>query len=89
MIWLNGWLWVIAALVLAALELVVPGWVFMGLAGAVAVMGVLLLSEIWSAGLPLTLLATAILSGVVWFVLRRAVGIRRSQVRIWDRDIND
>lgn len=89
MMWLNGWLWIIAALILAALELVVPGWVFMGLAGAVAVMGVLLLTGIWSAGLPMTLLATAILSGVVWFILRRAVGVRSSQVRVWDRDIND
>ena len=89
MIWLNGWLWLIAALVLAALELFAPGWVFMGLAASVGFMGVLLLTGLWGAGLPLTLVVTAALSGVVWLILRRVAGIRRGQVRIWDRDIND
>ena len=89
MIWLNGWLWLIAALVLAGLELFAPGWVFMGLAASVGFMGVLLLTGLWGAGLPLTLVVTAALSGVVWLILRRVAGIRRGQVRIWDRDIND
>lgn len=89
MLWLNGWLWIIAALILAGLELAVPGWVFLGMAVAVAMMGLLLLADIWTAALPLTLVVTAILSGIVWLVLRRIVGIRKGQVRIWDRDIND
>lgn len=89
MLWLNGWLWIIAALILAGLELAVPGWVFLGMAIAVAMMGLLLLADIWTATLPLTLVVTAILSGIVWLVLRRIVGIRKGQVRIWDRDIND
>lgn len=89
MIWLNGWLWVVAALILAALELFAPGWVFMGLAAAVGLMGVLLISGFWTAGLPVTLVVTAALSGVVWLILRRVAGVRRGQVRIWDRDIND
>lgn len=49
MIWLNGWLWIVAALVLAVLELFLPGWIFMGIAGSVGVMGLLLISGIWSA----------------------------------------
>lgn len=89
MIWLNGWLWLIAALVLAALELLAPGWVFIGLASAVGLMGVLLLTGLWSAGLPVTLVVTALLSGGAWFILRRIGGVRKGQVRIWDRDIND
>lgn len=89
MIWLNGWLWIIAALVLAVLELVVPGWVFMGFASAIAAMGLLLLTGLWTAGLPVTLVVTAVLSAVVWLILRRVAGVQKGQVRRWDRDIND
>ena len=86
---LNGWYWLIASLILAALELAAPGWIFLGIAGAVAVMGLALLSGLWTAGLPMTLVAAAILSGVIWLLLRRLIGVREGQVRIWDRDIND
>lgn len=86
---LNGWYWLITSLILAALELAAPGWIFLGIAGAVAVMGLALLSGLWTAGLPLTLVVAAILSGVIWLLLRRLIGVREGQVRIWDRDIND
>lgn len=89
MIWSNGWLWMVAALVLAFLELLLPGFFLLGIAGAVAIMGALLLLGLWPAGLPAALVVTAILSGVIWALLRRFVGVRDGQVRIWDRDIND
>lgn len=89
MIWQNGWLWLIAALVLVLLELLAPAWVFLGLAVAVALMGLALLVGLWSGGLPMALVVTAILSGVIWYLLRRFVGVQKDQVRIWDRDIND
>ncbi|MCS5600660.1 MAG: hypothetical protein NZ734_00490 [Paracoccus sp.] len=89
MSWLNGWLWLIAALALAALELFAPGWVFMGLAASVGLMGILLLTGLWRAGLAVTLVVTAILSGVIWLILRRVAGSNRGQVRRWDRDINE
>ena len=87
--WTNGWLWVIAALLLALIEMILPGHVFVGMAGAVAVMGVLLLSGLWTAGLPAALVLTAVLSGVIWLALSRMRGVDRSQTRIWHRDIND
>lgn len=86
---LNGWWWLIASLLLAALELFAPGWVFMGIAGAVAVMGLALLSGFWTASLPVTLIVTALLSGLIWYLLRRVAGVREGQVRIWRDDIND
>ncbi|TRW95943.1 hypothetical protein FNJ84_13925 [Paracoccus sp. M683] len=89
MMWDNGWLWLIAALVLALLELALPGWLFMGIALAVAIMGLALLAGLWTGGLPVALVVTAILSGVIWLILRRAIGVQKGQVRIWDRDIND
>lgn len=86
---MNGWIWLIAALVLAGLELVLPGWVFMGAAAAVGLMGVVILTGWWTFGLPVTLVVTALISAVVWYVLRRIAGGSKGDVRIWDRDIND
>lgn len=86
---MNGWLWIVAALILGALEILLPGWVFLGSALAVGVMGLAILSGLWAAGLPLTLVVTAALSGVIWLALRRIFGTSRGDVRIWTRDIND
>lgn len=87
--WTNGWLWIIAALLLAMIELILPGYVFVGMAGAVLVMGLLLLTGLWVWGWPVALVVTAILSGIIWLVLSRTRGVGRGDVRIWDRDIND
>ena len=86
---MSGWLWIVAALVLAALELALPGWFFLGAAIAVLLMGLALLVGLWGGGLPVALVVTAILTGVIWLVLRRAFGTSRGEVKIWDRDIND
>ena len=84
-----GWFWIVAALVLAALELALPGWFFLGAAIAVGLMGVAQLIGLWAGGLPLALVITAILSGLIWLALRRIFGSSRGEVRIWTRDIND
>ena len=86
---MSGWIWIIAALVLAALELALPGWFFLGAAIAAALMGLALLLGLWTGGLPMALVVTAILTGVIWLVLRRVFGTSRGEVKIWDRDIND
>ncbi|MTH78348.1 hypothetical protein [Paracoccus aestuariivivens] len=86
---MSGWLWIIAALILAALEIVLPGWFFLGIALATGLMGLALLVGIWTGGLPVTLVVTAMLSGVIWLVMRRIFGSSRGDVRIWTRDIND
>ena len=86
---MNGWLWIIVALVLAALELALPGWFFLGAAIAVGLVGLALLAGLWTGGLPMALVVTAILTGVIWLILRRIFGTSRGEVKIWDRDIND
>lgn len=86
---MNGWLWIVAALVLAALELVLPGWFFLGAAIAVGLMGLALLLGLWTGGLPMGLVLTDILTGVIWLILRRVFGTNRGEVKIWHRDIND
>ena len=35
------------------------------------------------------LLIFAVVSVLAWLVLRRMMGVREGQVKIWDRDIND
>lgn len=86
---MSGWLWIIAALVLAALELALPGWFFLGAAIATGLVGLAVLLGFWVGGLPMALVVTAILTGVIWLVLRRVFGTSRGEVKIWDRDIND
>ena len=89
MIWQSGWTWIIIALVLGLLELFAPGYVFLGVAVASGLMGLVLLTGAFSPSLPVLLIIIAVLSGLIWLVLRRVMGVRTGQVRIWDRDIND
>jgi len=88
------WLWVVAGVVLALVELAVPGYVFLGTALGAVILGSVLWADIWPAAwlagsLANHLLFLAVVSLVVWLVLRRALGLRRGQVKIWDRDINE
>ncbi|OYW52268.1 MAG: hypothetical protein B7Z31_12860, partial [Rhodobacterales bacterium 12-65-15] len=41
------------------------------------------------SGVPMLFLVFALSSLVAWLVLRRVVGVRKGQVKVWDRDIND
>ncbi|WBU59953.1 NfeD family protein [Paracoccus albus] len=89
MMWESGWTWIIIALVLGLLELFAPGYVFLGVAVASGLMGLVLLTGAFSPTLPVLLIIIAVMSGLIWLVLRRVMGVRTGQVRIWDRDIND
>jgi membrane protein implicated in regulation of membrane protease activity len=92
--WSIWWVWVMGALVLGFLEVLVPSWIFLGFAIGAAVTGGLLgaggaISAQMSASLPMTCLIFAVLSLAAWLLLRRAVGVRKGQVKVWDRDINE
>lgn len=87
--WANGWLWISAGLVVALIELLLPGYLFIGTALALVAMGGLLLAGLWTGGLAGALVVTGLLSIIAWVLLRRLMGVQRDQVRIWDRDIND
>ncbi|MEL6516412.1 MAG: hypothetical protein AAFR34_04390 [Pseudomonadota bacterium] len=94
MIWSLWWAWMIAALALAFLEVLIPGYIFLGFAIGAAATGLALgvggPMALWlGASLPMTLLFFAVVSLVAWLGLRRALGIRKGQVKIWDRDINE
>ena len=89
--WFNEWwIWMVAALALAIAEVLIPGWIFFGFAVGAFFLG----SVIWlgiGTGLSMawTLVIFAVLSLIAYILMRQIFGIRRGQVKIWDRDIND
>jgi len=94
MFWSEWWVWVVGGLTLAVLELVIPGYIFLGTAFGAVVVGLVLWSGVppaeWIASSPANgFLALAVLSLVLWLALRRFLGIRKGQVKVWDRDINE
>jgi len=88
MIWDIWWVWIAAALGLAILEVLAPGFIFLGFALGAAVVGILMGVGI-GASLPWLLVVFAVVSLISWIVMRRAFGIRKGQVKVWDRDINE
>ena len=88
MLWQVWWVWVAGGFLLGALEVVVPGFIFLGFALGAVLTGVLVALDVTHAFAPLVFL-WAVLSGLSWLGLRRAFGGRPGQVKLWDRDIND
>lgn len=84
----TWWAWVILGFALGVLEVLAPGFIFLGFAIGAVLTGVLVGIGI-PAGVPALILIFAIMSVVAWLVLRRVVGVREGQVKVWDRDIND
>ncbi|MFM7446810.1 MAG: NfeD family protein [Tabrizicola sp.] len=84
----TWWVWVILGFALGVLEVLVPGFIFLGFAIGAVVTGVLVGIGI-PAGPAAMILIFAVVSVLAWLILRRVVGVREGQVKIWDRDIND
>ena len=88
------WVWIAAGLVLAILEVLVPGFLFAGFAvGAVvtgAWMGFGLPGTAWvAASLVDALVVFAIVSVVGWLGMRQVLGVRQGQMKRIDHDINE
>lgn len=88
--WAEWWVWAAGGLILAVLEVLAPGYVFLGFAiGAGFTALTLLIGGGAVTSLPLLLVIFAVLSLAAWLVLRRIVGVRKGQIKIWDRDVNE
>lgn len=87
-IWTVWWAWVVLGFLLGILEIIAPGYIFLGFALGAVLTGVVAALGL-TTSLPLLLLIFAVASVVAWLVLRRVMGVREGQVKIWDRDIND
>lgn len=87
--WTLWWVWGAAALVLGILEILAPGFVFLGFAIGAAAVALLLLLSGGSWGLPLLLLIFAGLSLAAWLLLKRLFALPKGQVKTFNHDIND
>ena len=88
------WAWISAVVVMAIVEVFIPGFFFLGFSVGAVLTGFVRLAggpfAAWlGASLPVTLLFFAVLSLISWIVLRRVVGVRKGQLKVWDRDINE
>ncbi len=88
MIWMVWWFWAAAALALAILEVLAPGFIFLGFAIGALGLGVMLWFGI-ATSLPWLLVIGAVFSLVSWFGLRAFFGVRKGQVKVIRHDIND
>ncbi len=92
--WREWWTWGMLAALMGILELLLPGYIFLGFSiGAVAMAGAFLAGEPVAGwlpkGLPALSLVFAALSVLSWFVLRALFRLPKGQVKTFDYDIND
>ena len=88
------WVWAIGGAVLLAITALLPEAILLGMAVSAFVVGLLLLvggpvAVVMGGSVPLTLLVFGIVSFVIWVIVRRVIGVRPGQVRVWTTDIND
>jgi membrane protein implicated in regulation of membrane protease activity len=87
--WSVWWVWLVAGFLIGGLEILAPGYIFLGFAIGAVTTGILLGLGVLSGGPAFLLLTFALCSLVAWFALRKTMGVREGQVKLWKRDIND
>ncbi|CUJ33798.1 NfeD family protein [Cognatishimia activa] len=85
----TWWVWLAAALVLGIVEMLIPGFIFLGFAIGAAVVGIALLGPLGLLSIPAILLIFAVISLIAWLALRRHFALPKGQVKTFDHDIND
>ena len=88
-IWSLWWVWMAAALALGILEVLVPGFVFLGFAIGAFAVSLILLAPGLGLSLPVLLLIFAGLSLVAWLAMRKFFALPKGQVKFFKDDIND
>lgn len=82
------WVWTAAALVMALIEVLIPGFIFLGFAiGALAMVVVILVAPGLSAAALIAVFAG--LSLIAWIGLRLAFRKQSSGAQIFRKDVND
>ncbi|MEL6521673.1 MAG: hypothetical protein AAFQ66_11960 [Pseudomonadota bacterium] len=88
----SWWVWIIAAMVFAMLELLLPGYVLLGFASGAAITGIAVLftgSIGWTVSLPMLLVLFASCALASWVMFRKVFGLKTGSVKTFDHDIND
>lgn len=83
------WVWGAAALVLGILEILIPGYLFLGFAVGAFLVAMFLLNTGLSVSVPVVLLIFALMSLVAWLVMRRIFALPKGQVQRFTDDVND
>ncbi|GGE20658.1 hypothetical protein SAMN05421774_10648 [Gemmobacter megaterium] len=86
--WATWWIWIAGGIALGVLELLAPGYIFLGFAVGAVLTGGLVAVGI-PGNLPLALVIFAALSLIAWATMRRILGRRAGDVKIIRHDIND
>ena len=82
------WVWICIALALGVVELLAPGFIFLGFGlGALAMAAVVLVMP--GINIPALLALFAVLSLIAWIILRMGFRKQSSGARIVTKDIND
>ncbi|MGL5009321.1 MAG: NfeD family protein [Paracoccaceae bacterium] len=87
--WTTWWVWVVAGFALGVLEVLVPGYIFLGFAVGAVITGGLIGIGVLGSSLPVAILIFALASLAAWYGLRALFGKHEGQVKIWDKDVND
>lgn len=83
------WLWLAAGLALAILEVLAPGFIFLGFAIGAGLMSLIVAFSMVAIGWPMMLVLWAGLSLAAWLVMRWVFALPDRQVKHFDTDIND
>ena len=87
--WAVWWVWVVAGFALGVVEVLVPGFIFLGFAIGAVITGVLVGIGLLGANVAVLVLVFALASLGAWFALRQMLGARGGDVKLWDKDINE
>ena len=83
------WVWMAAALALGILEVLAPGFIFLGFAIGAALVSLIVAFSLMTISWQVMLVLWAGLSLAVWLVMRRAFSLPKGNVKHFDHDIND
>jgi inner membrane protein len=87
--WTTWWVWIVAGFALGVLEIIIPGYIFLGFAVGAVLTGILVGVGVLGSSLPVAILIFALASLAAWYGLRAVFGKHEGQVKVWDKDVND
>ncbi len=85
----EWWVWALAGILMLALEVFAPGFLFLGFSIGAGFVSALIAVGFLGGSLPVLILVFAIVSLLAWYGLRQVFGVRKNQIKIWDTDINE
>lgn len=83
----TWWVWIVFGASLAVLEVLVPGFIFLGFAIAAVIMAVIVGLGA-NLGAAMAILVFAIIALLAWLGLRAKFGTDEKDVKVWRDDIN-